>query len=71
MDLTEDTKSNSFSIVAHIFVAAGTCLPTRCLAAASLLAPLLRLVKGNTETHPQQNDLINIQNKENRLKTAI
>jgi hypothetical protein len=32
VDPTENTVSNNFSIVACVFVAAGTCLPSRCLA---------------------------------------
>jgi hypothetical protein len=30
-DRIEDTASNSSSIVACVFVATGTCLPSRCL----------------------------------------
>jgi hypothetical protein len=41
-----EITASSNSLVACVFIVAGTCLPSRCLPNASLLVPLFRLVKG-------------------------
>jgi hypothetical protein len=50
-DHTKNTASNNSYIAACVFVATGTCLPRRCLARPSLLAPLLRLRGDHRHRH--------------------
>jgi hypothetical protein len=61
-DRIQNTASNGSSIAACLFVAAGTCLPTRCLAP----------IRG---AHRQQGELINIllffKNKKSTLKKKV
>jgi hypothetical protein len=64
MDRIKDNASNNSSVVACILIAAGTCLPTSCLATMG---------QGiNIQTHRHQGDFISLllvlENKESRLK---
>jgi hypothetical protein len=50
MDRVENTVSKSTSIVSHRFVAAGTCLPCRCLEAALVYLFISRSLHSNSST---------------------
>jgi hypothetical protein len=66
-DRMVNTESNSSSIVACIFVAAGNCLSSRCLATA--VSSGSTVIRGDTQTVGWSHKPTSFfQNKESRLK---